>query len=236
MDSATEKHLLLLIEQDKDIILNLSNTKESREKRKLIWEKIRQNLLVETGKQFEIEQLQKKWNNCNERLKKVLIHRKGTGGGPQQKLTENDEFLISILGEQNPKLFKVTGAMENATPISNSLTSSSFLNNVTSQLPSSFSHCKSSKSTADICVPDLTRSSQMQQLENLVPATFTNANSPTTSSHLSPAHVSALQSSAKRLRLCAPKEDDDLEKLHMEVVMVGLVRPCDKETKRQSIF
>ena len=60
-----------------------------------------------------MQKLQKKWNNIQSRLKEKLKDGQKTGGGPPTKLGENDALAHRILGESNPKLVRIPGAMEN---------------------------------------------------------------------------------------------------------------------------
>ena len=72
MDSVVESAFLALIEERSWIVLSKSNLKEHREKRTEVWIWIAQQLLVVTGKEFTAVQLQKKWNNMQQRLKDRL--------------------------------------------------------------------------------------------------------------------------------------------------------------------
>ncbi len=106
MDSVVESAFLTLIEERSSTILSKSNLKEHREKRTEAWIWIAQQLLVVTGKEFTAVQLQKKWNNIQQRLKDRFRDGKKTGGGPPTNLSDNDQQTWRIMGERNPKVNK----------------------------------------------------------------------------------------------------------------------------------
>ena len=119
MDPSTETTFLEILEMKKSVINSKDNTKNGRNRRAEAWSWLQQELVVRTGKSLAIEQLQKKWNNVQQRLKERLKDVKKTGGGPSKELSENDRLVWRVLGEQNPKITKVVGAMENGVYLEN---------------------------------------------------------------------------------------------------------------------
>lgn len=117
MDSTTESAFLMLMDEQKEIMTSKANTKESRQSRNAAWDCVAQQLLVNTGKDYSVVQLQKKWNNAQQRLKEKARDGKKTGGGPAAVFTENDRLTLRILGENNPKVAMVPGAMANTSSL-----------------------------------------------------------------------------------------------------------------------
>ena len=119
MDSATEATLLKLIEERRGVVVSKENTKEMRQARTNAWENIKYCFLIETGLDVTVQQLQKKWNNIQNRVKERIRDTRRTGGGPVKPLTnENDATCLRIIGESNPKMTKIPGAYSNTTPLS----------------------------------------------------------------------------------------------------------------------
>lgn len=123
MDSTTETAFLILMDEKKDILTSKANTKECRQRRIEVWDWVAQQLLINTGKEFSVAQLQKKWNNSQQRLKEKSKYGRKTGGGPAAVFSENDKLTLKILGENNPKVAMVPGALANTTNIESSVTS-----------------------------------------------------------------------------------------------------------------
>lgn len=119
MDVDTEEVFLLILEEVKSAILSKDHTKEGKERRNVAWEKCQKQLFVRAGKDFSVSQLQKKWNNVQCRLKDRLKDAKRTGGGAPKTLSNNDRLTWRIVGETNPKLTMIPGAMVNAEDIEN---------------------------------------------------------------------------------------------------------------------
>ena len=118
MDSITETAFLTIMEEKSYILTTKGKTKELREKRSEAWEWVSRQLLVKTGKDFTSIQLQKKWNNNQQRLKDKTTDGKKTGGGPAVRLSDNDKLTWKILGDTNPKVTMVPGAMANTSSCS----------------------------------------------------------------------------------------------------------------------
>lgn len=118
MDTVTETAFLMIMEEKNIILTSKSNTKECRERRNEAWDWVCRQLLIKTGKEFTSSQLQKKWNNSQQRLKDKTKDGKKTGGGPATILSENDKLTWKILGENNPKVTMVPGAMANTSSCS----------------------------------------------------------------------------------------------------------------------
>ncbi len=59
--------------------------------------------------------MQKKWNNIQTRVKGKMAQRNKTGGGPAIMLNTNDDLALKIIGEENPKMAKVPGAITSET-------------------------------------------------------------------------------------------------------------------------
>lgn len=113
MDSTTETAFLIILEDKHDVITSKGNSKECRQSRCDAWDWVSRQLLIKTGKDFTVSQLQKKWNNTQQRLKDKTKDAKKTGGGPGAVLSENDRLTWKILGDTNPKVAMVPNAMAN---------------------------------------------------------------------------------------------------------------------------
>ena len=70
-------------------------------------------------KRFHSVQITKKWNNLQCRLKHRMKDGKRTGGGAAKALSKNDRLTLRIIGESNPKITMIPGAMVNAEDIEN---------------------------------------------------------------------------------------------------------------------
>lgn len=79
-----------------------------------MWEGVRRAYLSRTGKSLEVKQLQKRFYYLQERVKGKLKKRNSTGGGPAIMLSENENCLLNIFGEGNPKFCEVPGAISTA--------------------------------------------------------------------------------------------------------------------------
>ena len=118
MDTPVEKEFLELLEDEKEIILSKQNNKHAKDAMALAWKNVKLKLEDRTGKAFGVKRLQKKWNNTQTRLKEKNWVMKKTGESPAIKESPNDDIAERILGENNPKLVCVPGAMENGKIIS----------------------------------------------------------------------------------------------------------------------
>lgn len=116
-----EQVFLEILEDHKNEILSKDGTREGKLRRQKCWEDIARSFLVSTGKQLDAKTLKIKWNNIQGRVKDKTKSAKGTGGGPSVTLSSNDKLAIKILGEDNPKLCKVPGGMENTTRINSTI-------------------------------------------------------------------------------------------------------------------
>ncbi len=119
MDVETEEAFLLILEEVKDAINSKDHTKNGKERRKAAWDKCQRQLLLRVGKDFTVSKLQKKWNNLQCRLKDRMKDGKRTGGGAAKALSKNDRLTWRIIGESNPKITMIPGAMVNAEDIEN---------------------------------------------------------------------------------------------------------------------
>ena len=113
MATTIEAAFLALLKEKSDFTLSKSNSKEVYEKRNESWSWVAQQLLIKTGKEYNSAQLQKKWNNIQQRVKDRSHDSKTTGGGPPITLSANDRLTWKIIGEKNPKVAIVPGAMTN---------------------------------------------------------------------------------------------------------------------------
>lgn len=111
MDIETERTLLDKIKLNAEILMSKKNDKDIRRKKDKCWEDIRVSMLISTGKEFTADQLCKKWSNIQNRLKEKIAKRNQTGGGSVVKFCDNDNIAMDIIGELNPKISKVPGAV-----------------------------------------------------------------------------------------------------------------------------
>lgn len=109
MDSAEELYFLAVLEANPALNLK-SNTPSGKNARKIAWS----NVLAEMNKNgsHNEKQLQKKWTNLKSRTLEKIRKRKETGGGSCSKLNLNEEKVLEILGENNPKVDMIPGAVE----------------------------------------------------------------------------------------------------------------------------
>ena len=110
MDQNAETTLLLEIEKRKSLISSKNNSRKARDQKNAAWTEIKSALLLKCGKDFDRDQLQKKWSNLQERVKNKLRQRNQTGGGTSADLNTRDDITIRIIGEANPVLNMVPGA------------------------------------------------------------------------------------------------------------------------------
>lgn len=105
----SESLLISSLEENR-IILNKGNTPEIKLAKKRSWDKVVSVCKEKEGLEVSEKQLQKKWLNIKARVLEKLRKRNGTGGGPRIELSTSDERVLALLGEKNPKVFKVPGA------------------------------------------------------------------------------------------------------------------------------
>ena len=86
------------------MVLSKSNNTIANNAKDLGWTNIKLKLEDKTGKLFDEETLEKKWNNIQSRLKDKGRAMMETGGGPGIKGSHNDVIAERILGPENPKL------------------------------------------------------------------------------------------------------------------------------------
>ena len=115
MDSTEERHLLEAISKHSTAILSKQRDDQSKEKKKSAWEDILTHMITKCAYQATIEQLKKKCANIQDRVKEKIDNSSKTGGGPYQRLSENDRIALDIIGKDNPKLKKVPGAVNSKT-------------------------------------------------------------------------------------------------------------------------
>ena len=104
MGQHTETTFLLEIEKRKSLISSKNNSRKARDQKKVAWTDIKSALLLKCGKDFDKEQLQKKWSNLQERVKNKLRQHNQTGGGTSADLNTIDDITIRIINEANPIL------------------------------------------------------------------------------------------------------------------------------------
>lgn len=205
MDANVESVLLKEIEERKTIILSKDNTKPSRTARSKAWSEIMSQVYIQTGIAFTENQLQKKWSNIATRVKEKLKHPAGTGGGIPKKMSNNDLTYLRIVGEDNPKLTMMKGAIANTTalqPINVNAQTSQESMRGSQELTTTITHSKVSKTTQGLQEP--MTSSQMYEVD------------PETSDD--EIENSFLSASAKRRKLVVRRQT--LDELHMEVLLL----------------
>ena len=121
MDSQIELAFLEVLDQHKQSVLSKDGTKDGKDSRAQAWEDVQKSLLINTSKDFKVGALKTKWNNIQSRVKDKMKSAKETGGGESSKFSMNDRLAIKIMGEDNPKLCKVPGSVENLKRINTSL-------------------------------------------------------------------------------------------------------------------
>ncbi len=102
MDTVTEARFLDCIKRSK-VAINKSATKEVKYLKKQAWVQI-----VDELNKDEItwnkKQLSKRWYNIQGRVMEKLRKRKCTGGDSQISFSSNDNKVLDIIGENNPKV------------------------------------------------------------------------------------------------------------------------------------
>ncbi len=104
-----EEELLLSLLEKNALILSKANTTDIKAAKKRAWTEI-QKRFEEKNIAVNVDQLKKKWMNIKTRVLEKVRKRKQTGGGPTIQFTSNDEKVLDLLGEGNPKVCKVPGA------------------------------------------------------------------------------------------------------------------------------
>ena len=115
MDQATEMLYLQEILKRKEIIASKCRNKILDGQKAEAWNEIKTELFIQSGKTFEVNYLQNKWINIQDRLKKKLSNGRETGrGGVENVLTPNDKIAMDILGRDNPKLSKIPNCLDSS--------------------------------------------------------------------------------------------------------------------------
>ena len=159
MDQHAETTFLLEIEKRKSTISSKNNSRRARDQKNAAWTEIKNALLLKCGKDFDKEQLNKKWSNLQERVKSKLRQRNLTGGGISADLNTRDDITMRIIGETNPILNMVPGAWPApTTPIASSTpirpaSSSGTAAATSSSAPASSSAPTSSSASTTTAVP-----------------------------------------------------------------------------------
>ena len=108
MDIACETMFLKELQKNKAIILTKENTRSARDKKRIAWMAIQQVLVATSGKEYSVQQLCKKWNNLQQRVKEK-IRNNGTDK-VTKTLHERDLLCLQIIGPENLNL--PTGPLE----------------------------------------------------------------------------------------------------------------------------
>lgn len=116
MDQATEMLYLQEILKRKEIIASKCRNKNLDGQKAEAWNEIKTELFIQSGKTFEVNYLQNKWINIQDRLKRKLSNRRETGreGGVENVLTPNYKIAMDILGRDNPKLSKIPNCLDSS--------------------------------------------------------------------------------------------------------------------------
>lgn len=108
MDIACETMFLKELQKNKAIILTKENTRSARDKKRIAWMAIQQVLVATSGKEYSVQQLCKKWNNLQQRVKEKI---RNNGTDKMTKtLHERDLLCLQIIGPENLNL--PTGPLE----------------------------------------------------------------------------------------------------------------------------
>ena len=108
MDISCETMFLKELQKNKAIILTKENTRSARDKKRIAWMAIQQVLVATSGKEYSVQQLCKKWNNLQQRVKEK-IRNNGTDK-VTKTLHERDLLCLQIIGPENLNL--PTGPLE----------------------------------------------------------------------------------------------------------------------------
>lgn len=102
MDIACETVFLTELQKNKAIILTKENTRSARDKKRVAWMGIQQVLVATSGKEYSVQQLCKKWNNLQQRVKEKI---RNNGTDKMTKtLHERDLLCLQIIGPENLNL------------------------------------------------------------------------------------------------------------------------------------
>ena len=102
MDIACETVFLKELQKNKAIILTKENTRSARDKKRVAWMNIQQVLLQTSGREYSVQQLCKKWNNLQQRVKEKI---RNSGNDKMTKtLHERDLLCLQIIGPENLNL------------------------------------------------------------------------------------------------------------------------------------
>ncbi|XP_051980727.1 uncharacterized protein LOC127642006 [Xyrauchen texanus] len=99
----------------KDILFGKFNGECSNKKKCLIWKKIATTVnSVNPTVERSVKDVQKRYKNMVQDAKKEIFRRKypKTGGGPQEKLKDTTEMVMTIYGGQSPMFWGISGGRE----------------------------------------------------------------------------------------------------------------------------
>lgn len=99
MDVSCETIFLKELQKNKATILTKENTRSARDKKRDAWVSIQEVLVSTSGKEYSVQQLCKKWNNLQQRVKEKIRNY-----GPDKAaktLHERDLLCLHIIGPEN---------------------------------------------------------------------------------------------------------------------------------------
>ena len=102
MDVNCETVFLKELQKNKSIILTKENTRSARDKKRLAWMTIQRSLIAASGREYSVQQLCKKWNNLQQRVKEKI--RNSGGEKIPKSLHERDLLCLQIIGPENLNL------------------------------------------------------------------------------------------------------------------------------------
>ena len=110
MSSQIEKTFLSLL-HEYPVLVSKGNTKEMILRKTEGWRELKEKLFAATGVELTVEQLKKKWNNVQSKVKENNRKRKLTGGGENIPVNEEENVVLDIIGDNNPKIVQCPGAI-----------------------------------------------------------------------------------------------------------------------------
>ena len=99
MDISCETIFLKELQKNKATILTKENTRSARDKKREAWTAIQQVLVSSSDREYSVQQLCKKWNNLQQRVKEKIRN-----NGPDKvskTLHERDMLCLQIIGPEN---------------------------------------------------------------------------------------------------------------------------------------
>ncbi len=109
----SENDAFLRLVKEHNIINNKGNTPSLQTAKKMAWNNILQGM-TDIGYSGTVDKLCKRWRNYKSRATENCRKRSYTGGGPYDQLTSQDNTVLDILGENNPKVNKIPGHISSA--------------------------------------------------------------------------------------------------------------------------